>query len=206
VTDLPFDLDAGLAERLGRVLDIEGKIPKALQALGPVAERDVILVDGGDGLRARQLRDLGARLALVAATGDAAFDAPDGSADVLVATWSAFRGAPEGEVAQAERLLRPGGRLLVVQDYGRDDVASARGLVDAPEYGAWSRRDGPFLSRGFKIRVIHCWLAFESLEEATTFLGEAFGAPGREAAARLTRARLSYNVAVYHRTFGEAVA
>jgi SAM-dependent methyltransferase len=206
VTDLPFDLDAGLAERLGRALDIEGKIPKALQALGPVAERDVILIDGRDGLRARQLLDLGARVAYVDATGDAPFDAPDGSADVLVAFWSAFRGAPDAETIQAQRLLRPGGRLLVVQDYGRDDVAVARGMVDTPEYGSWSRRDGPYLSRGFKIRVIHCWLAFDSLEEAAAFLGEAFGPPGQEAAARLTRPRLSYNVAIYHRTFGEAVA
>ena len=206
MTDLPFDLDAGLAERLGRALDPEGKIPRALQALGPVAERDVILVDGRGGLRARQLHDLGARVTLVDSIGGAPFDAPDGSADVLIATWSAFRGAPDGEVAQAQRLLRPGGRLLVVQDYGRDDVAVARGRVDAPEYGSWSRRDGPYLSRGFKIRVIHCWLDFDSLEDATTFLGEAFGAPGREAAARLTRPRLSYNVAIYHRTFGEAVA
>ena len=34
VTDLPLDLDAGLTERLARVLDVEGKIPRALDALG----------------------------------------------------------------------------------------------------------------------------------------------------------------------------
>ena len=51
------------------------------------------------------------------------YDAPDASADVVVACWSAFRGAPADEMAEAARLLRPGGRLLVVHDYGRADEA-----------------------------------------------------------------------------------
>lgn len=206
MADLPFELDAGLAEHLGRVLDVEGKIPRALESLGPVAERDVILIDGAGGLRARQLTDLGARVTCVDGSGPRAFDAPDGSADVLVATWAGFRGASPDEIAQAERLLRPGGRLLVVHDYGRDDVATLRGEGNHPEYDDWSRRDGPFLTNGFKIRVIHCWLQFESLEDAGSFMAGMFGDGGREAAAQLTRPRLSYNVAVYHRTFGEISA
>ncbi|MGZ9159904.1 MAG: hypothetical protein ACXW4T_01955, partial [Candidatus Limnocylindrales bacterium] len=65
MADLPIDLDVGLSEQLARVLDVEGKIPRALEALGPVVGRDVILVDGPDGIRARQLTDLGARVTLV---------------------------------------------------------------------------------------------------------------------------------------------
>ena len=107
VTDLPIDLAARLAESLARALDVEGKIPRALEALGPVADRDVILVDGAGGIRARQLTDLGARVTAVDATGPAAFAAPDASADAIVACWSAFRGAPDDELAQAGRLLRP---------------------------------------------------------------------------------------------------
>jgi len=204
VADLPIDLEPGLAERLSRALDVEGKLPRALENLGPVAGRDVILVDGAGGIRARQLTDLGARVTLVDSNGPAPFDAPDDSADAVVSCWSAFRGAPPDQMAHARRLLRPGGRLLVVHDYGRDDVATLRG--ELPEHGLWTRRDGPFLGHGFKIRVLHCWWTFESREAAREFLAAAFGQAGEDLGGRLTRPRVSYNLALYHRTFGEAKA
>jgi SAM-dependent methyltransferase len=204
VADLPIDLETGLAEQLARALDVEGKIPRAIEALGPVEGRDVVVVDGSAGLRARQLASLGARVTLVDSRGAGSFDAPDGSADVVVGMWSAFRGPATPDIAEAARILRPGGRLLAVHDYGRDDVARLRG--DLEEYGSWSRRDGPFLRAGFKIRVLHCWWTFGSLAEARSFLGAAFGEAGAARGARLTRPRLSYNVAVYHRTLGKEPA
>lgn len=202
MADLPLDLGPALAERLARALDVEGKIPRALEALGPVGDRDVVLVDGAAGIRAGQLAELGARVTSVSSEGDGAFDAPDRSADVLVACWSAFRGDAPEHMAQAERILRPGGRLLVIHDYGRDDLALIRG--DRPEYGPWTRRNGPFLGRGFRIRVVHCFWTFESIDEAGAFLDEAFGEAGRPVAEALRRPRLSYNIAVYHRTIGDA--
>lgn len=204
MADLPIDLDAESAERLASVFDVEGKIPRVLDTLGPLGGRDVVLVDGPDGILARRLAELGARVTLVASSGPARYDAPDGSADAVVACWSAFRGAPADELAEADRLLRPGGRLLVVHDYGRDDVAGLRG--ELPEYGSWSRRGGPFLTQGFKIRVVHCFWTFATLDDAQGFLAAAFGDAGRSLGARLTRPRLSYNVAVYHRTFGETMS
>lgn len=207
MAELPIDLDDGLNERLSRILDIEGKIPRALEALGPVAGRDVLLLDGIDGIRARQLRDLGARVAFPGpgdADGLAGFGAPDASADVIVSLWSSFRGAVPEEIAEARRVLRPGGRLLVVHDYGRDDVSHLRG--ERPEYGRWSRRGGPFLSDGFKVRVVHCFWTFESIEDGGTFLTAAFADAGQAVATALKRPRLSYNVAIYHRTFGDASA
>ncbi len=200
MADLPVQLGAGLDEQLARVLDVEGKIPRAIEALGPVVGRDVVVIDGSAGLRARQLAELGARVSVVDPL-PGTFDAPDASADVVVGLWSAFRGAGSPDMTEAARLLRPGGRLLAVHDYGRDDVAELQG--PRPEYGEWTRRDGPFLGNGFKIRVLHCWWTFESLEAAQTFLEAAFGESGRAVAARMTRPRLSYNVAVYHRTLGE---
>lgn len=204
MADLPIDLRPDLATQLANALDIEGKIPHALDALGPVAGRDIVLVDGGSGALADRLAAMGSRVTPVGSVGPSPFAGPDASADAVIACWSAFRGAPDDQIAEAARLLRPGGRLLVVHDYGRDDVARLRG--DLPEYGDWSRRDGPFLRKGFRIRVVHCWWTFTGLEEMRTFLREAFGDGARSVADRMTRPRLSYNVAIYHRTFGEAPA
>jgi hypothetical protein len=200
VADLPVDLSDGLDVTLSRALDVEGKIPRALEALGPVGGREVLLLDAVDGIRAGQLRELGARVAL-AANGSGGFGVPDASVDVVVSFWSSFRGAAPGELAEAERVLRPGGRLLVVHDYGRDDVSHLHG--ERPEYGAWSKQRGPFLSDGFKVRVVHCFWTFATSEECSAFLAAAFDGAGEAVAAGLKRPRLSYNVAIYHRTFGE---
>ena len=202
MADLPIDFGNGLAERLAHVLDVEAKIPRALEALGPVGGRDVLLIDGADGIRARQLAELGARVTFAAADGPAGIDAPDGSADVVVSLWTPFRGTGMAEVADVARVLRPGGRLLIVLDYGRDDVSHLRG--DLPEYGSLSRRAGPYLSGGFKVRVVHCFWTFAAQDEAGAFLEESFGDVGRDVAAGMKRPRLSYNVAVYHRTFEAA--
>jgi hypothetical protein len=200
VADLPIDLDIGLSEQLARVLDVEGKILRAVETLGPVGGRDVVVVDGSAGARARQLTELGARVTLVPPSDSERYDAPDASADVVVAFWSAFRDGIADEVARARKVLRAGGRLLVVHDYGRDDVSHLRG--PQPEYGPWTKRNGPFLSNGFKVRVIHCFWTFESMEACADFLAAAFDDTGRAVAAGLKRPRLSYNVAVYHRSFG----
>ena len=202
MADLPIDLGDGLTEQLARVLDVEAKIPRTLEALGPVGGRDVLLLDGADGIRAQQLKELGARVVFAAADGPARIVAPDASADVLVSLWTTFREVSAAVMGEAARVLRPGGRLLVLHDYGRDDVSRLRG--DLPEYGLLSRRDGPFLSGGFKVRVVHCFWTFESLEGAGAFLDAAFGDVGRGVAAEMKRPRLSYNVAVYHRTLGAA--
>lgn len=120
----------------------------------------------------------------------------------MIAAWSAFVEPSDTELAQAERILRPGGRLLVLHDYGRDDVATMLG--EPPEPRARSRPGGAFLGNGFKIRVIHCFLTFPSIEAAGPWLADAFGDGGRTLHASMPRPRVSYNVAVYHRTFGSA--
>ncbi len=196
MSELPIDLDQPLAGQLARVLDVEGKIPRALDALGQLAGHDVLAVDAGD-LRAAQLEALGARVRLLGAVGELRV-LPAESVHAVVGFWSSFRGVDPGDLAAVDRVLRPDGRLLVVHDYGRDDVSGLRG--EQPEYASWGRRDGPFLRHGFRIRVLHCWWTFPSIDEASTFLGHAFGEAGRDVGARLKRPRLSYNVAVYHRS------
>lgn len=198
MSDLPVHLAAASDSPLADHIDVEGKLLRALDALGPVAGREVVLVGGGT-LRARQLEALGARVAQVdeaRSTGLA-----DASADVVLGFFSAYRGVDPREIAEADRVLRPRGRLLVVHEYGRDDV-SLLGDPELPEYRSWGRREGPFLRGGFKVRVIHCWWTFATPADASEVLEEVLGEPGRALASSMTRPRLSHNVAIYHRDRG----
>jgi len=192
-----------LEEAFLRIVDPEGKLLAALEALGPVIDRDVIVLDCGNGFRARQLEEMGARVV--------AFEFPlcdasseqlagwVGRADAVVVPWSEMAAPGSRFLAEAGALLRPGGRLLVIHDYGRDDVWGL--LPDQRERDmAWSNRNGPFLGDGFRIRVIHCRWSFESTEHARELLETAFGSAGVEAAERMKRLRLEYSVAIYHRS------
>jgi hypothetical protein len=198
VSVLPLDLAPPLARRLEAAVDRAGKIARGLDALGPVADRDCILVDAADGPVRRSLVELGARLLDAPLTTPLRLPQERGSADAVIGLWSAFRGPDPAELAEVDRVLRPGGKLLVVHDYGRDDVSHLLG--SRLEYGSWGRRGGPFLAGGFRVRVLHCWWDFDSAEETAGFLADAFGAPGAELAATLKRPRLSWNVAIYHRS------
>ena len=205
MSDLPFELPAPLATRLRAAADVEGKLVRTLEALGPLADREVGFVDLPDGCLRDRIDAAGISGLRLPLSRPLALDVPDQSLDAVVTLWTAFRGVSAPDLEEADRALRPGGRLLVVHDYGRDDVSALRD-PQSPEYRVWSRREGPFLaSAGFKIRVVHCFWTFASLEEARSFLADAFGATGEAVGARLKRPRLSWNVAVYHRWRGGLV-
>src|ERR1035437_1158259 len=207
--DLSMEMPcAALDEAFAGVVDREGKIPAALQELGPVIGQEVVVLDCGRGARARQLEECGAGVTAVEmpASEEVLVELirrlsalPEGGADAVVVFWSDLATPGSSFIADEMRLLRPGGRLLIVHDYGRDDVWRLRPDVCA-ERVAWSQRNGPFLGAGFRIRVIHCWWTFDSLESASELLCEAFAEAGAELAGRMKRPRLEYNVAVYHRS------
>jgi len=192
-----------MEEAFLHVVDAEGKVPAALEALGPVIDRDVVVLDAGHGFRVRQLEEIGARVAAFqfplsdAAAGELAGWV--GRADAVVVPWSEMATPGSPFLAQAGALLRPGGRLLVIHDYGRDDVWGLLPAVHERQV-AWSQRNGPFLGDGFRIRVIHCWWTFESIEQARDLLGAIFGDTGVEVAEKMKRLRLEYSIAVYHRS------
>ncbi|HEY8635667.1 MAG TPA: methyltransferase domain-containing protein, partial [Candidatus Limnocylindrales bacterium] len=122
MSDLPLNLPAESAATLLAALDREHKIVRALEALGPVADRDVVVIGGGPTEIAR-LRATGARVSELQAADGGGWPMADSSADVIVSAWSAFRGVGAAELAEVNRILRPHGRLLVIHDYGRDDVS-----------------------------------------------------------------------------------
>jgi hypothetical protein len=204
VSALPIELEPSLAVRLEAAFDREGKIVRALDALGPVANRDVVGIGVDGGPIGRGIEALGARVATLSApaTPVVALPLASDSADVVLSAWSAFRGVERAALREVDRVLRAGGRQLVVHDYGRDDISRLSG--ERPEAAAWSDRNGPFLTSGFRVRVIHCWWTFDALDDVRSFLADAFGATGRAIGDGLQRPRLSYKVAVYHRTRGES--
>ena len=145
MADFPIELEAALAGRLARALDVEAKIPRALETLGPVDGRDVYLVDGqAGGIRATQLEALGARVVAGGPIDTAPADGvADASMDVVVGCWTPFRGVVASEMAEAARILRPGGRLLALHDYGRDDVSRLHGTATGVRGLEPSRRPVP---------------------------------------------------------------
>lgn len=198
MSSLPVSLPSELEPTFVGALDPAGKLVAALAALGPVADRDVLVVDARNGPIVDGLTGARARLNAVDLASPFRLEVEDGSADVVLGLWSVFRGVDRAELTEVDRVLRPGGRHLVVHDYGRDDVSRLHD--ERPEYGTWSQRTGPFLTGGFRIRVVHCFWEFASQDAATAFLSAAFGERGTALAGTLRRPRLSYNVAVYHRT------
>lgn len=203
--DAPIQLaDPRLQARLLAAIDGEGKIPRALDELGPVRERRVLLLDAAaQGHLARTLRGLGARLTTRRSL---RLDrlAP-ASFDLVVVCWRGFDGdGPEMAALQdALGVVAPGGRIVALQAYGRDDLS--RLLADPDREArlvAWSHRLGPLLTGGWRLRTLHCWLSFGSLRGARAFLCAAFPATGPQVAAELRRPRLSFKVGLYHRTVG----
>jgi hypothetical protein len=204
--DLSTALPPELEDAFLRVVDVEGKLIAALEDLGPIAGRDVVLVDAGRGHYANLIREIGARVTSIdfspecdeAKAVECLGKLTAGGADVVVAIWSerALPGSPFLDAAS--RLVRSGGHLLIVHDYGRDDVWKLRPDRDA-RMVEWSHRKGPFLGNGYRIRVIHCWWTFESIEQARDLLEQGFGPAGVDVAERMKRPRLEYQVAIYHR-------
>jgi len=200
VEDSTFSLAAPLDGRLRAAVDIEGKLPRTLLALGLPQAGDTALLADPDGWHAGRLAAAGIEVRSEPLTEPFQLDYPDASLDAIVSLWAGFRGVDAAACDEADRVLRPGGRLLVAHDYGRDDVSGLR-PDGASECLGWSRRSGPFLrDGGFRIHVLHCFWTFSTIEEAGEVLAGAFGEQGAALSATLRRPRLSWNVAIYHRS------
>ena len=125
----------------------------------------------------RGRRSRAARLPLASPLG---LDLPDASLDAIVSLWSGVPG--RGRSRPAPRPTACCAPTAGCSSSTTTAATTSAGCATrtSPEYRVWSRREGPFLAGAeFKIRVLHCFWTFASIEEAQAFLVEAFGETGR---------------------------
>jgi hypothetical protein len=97
-------------------------------------------------------------------------------------------------------VLRPGGRLVVIGYYGRDDMA---GLLE-PEVverarQATQRRIGWWLRHDFKIKVVHTRVDLQDESAAMELLPRLYGDRGRAFLMSPHPVSLGLRLGLYHR-------
>ena len=123
----------------------------------------------------------------------------DGSVDVVLTSLIDPDDASLPAVAEARRVLRPGGRLIVIGHYGRDDVAA---LLE-PEVvehvmEATQRRTGWWLRNGFKIKVVHARLDLGDSSTAHDLVPRLYGDRGRAYLMGGHASSLRLNLGLFH--------
>lgn len=102
-------------------------------------------------------------------------------------------------IAESLRVLRAGGRLVVIGYYGRDDIGPlVEPEVVAHAREATQRRTGWWLRRGFKIKVVHAHLDLHDPTTAHELLPRLFGDRGRAYLMSSYPARPSLKLALFH--------
>lgn len=196
--------DAALHERLGAVIDPERRVLAALERITPLSGKRIADVGTGIGhypmLLARRMgRTYGiesdpALLDAARTRADASHQPNiriiagepehlplrDGAVDIVLSASIEPDDSSRAAIAEAMRVLRPGGRLVVIGYYGRDDVA---GLLEpevvAHALQATQRRTGWWLRNGFKIKVVHARLDLGDDLTAHELLPRLYGDRGR---------------------------
>jgi SAM-dependent methyltransferase len=219
--------DPELHRRLGDVIDPDRKVLAALERITPLSGKRIADVGTGIGhypmlLARRTGRTYGieSEPALLAAARDRAgashqpnirivegepdrLPLRDGAVDVVLSGSIEPEDAAMPAIAEAMRVLRPGGRLVVIGYYGRDDVrALLEPEIVAHALEATQRRTGWWLRNGFKIKVVHARLDLQDEETAQELLVRLYGDRGRAYLMGPHRTSLELKLGLYHRAKG----
>lgn len=216
--------DADLLSRLGEVIDPERKVLAALERITPLSGKRIADVGTGIGhypmlLARRTGRTYGIESdeqlrAAARERADAAHQPNirivagepehlplhDEAVDIVLSGTIEPDDAALPAIAEAMRVLRPGGRLVVIGYYGRDDVA---GLLE-PEVvehalDATRRRTGWWLRNGFKIKVVHARMDLADEATAHELLPLLYGDRGRAFLMGPHPTSLELKIGLYHR-------
>lgn len=104
----------------------------------------------------------------------------DGAVDIVLSGEIDPDEASLPAIAEALRVLRPGGRLIVIGYYGRDEVSALlEPEVVAHARAATQRRSGWWQRHGFKIKVVHTRLDLADEARAAAVLPQLYGDRGR---------------------------
>ena len=218
------DPDPGLHERLGAAIDPERRILAGLERIMPIGGKRLADVGTGIGhypmlLARRTGRTYGiesdpellaeARRRVSAShqsnlriVEGAATQLPlrDATVDIVLTSQIDPDDASLPAIEEALRVLRPGGRLVVIGYYGRDDVASLlEPEVVAHAREATQRRTGWWLRNGFKIKVVHARLDLGDPATAHELLPRLYGDRGAAFLMGPHRPSLRLNLGLYHR-------
>ncbi len=218
------DADAELHARLGDMVDPERRVLAALERITPISGKRIADVGTGIGhypmLLARrtgrtygieadeELREEARRRAAdahqpnirIVAGEPERLPLRDGAVDIVLSGAIDPDDASLPAVAEALRVIRPGGRLVAIGYYGRDDLASLlEPEVVAHAFEATQRRTGWWLRHGFKIKVVHTRIDLSDAAMALELLPRLYGDRGRAYLMGPHPPSLKLKVGLYHR-------
>ncbi len=217
------EADADLHARLGAAIDPDRKVLGALERITPLGGRRIADVGTGIGhypmllarrtgrtygvesdptLRAEaQRRATDAHQPNIRIVDGTPLSLPlrDGAVDIVLTSLIDPEEGALPAIEEAWRVLRPGGRLIAIGHYGRDDV-SALLEPEVVEHAleATRRRTGWWLRNGFKIKVVHARLDLRDRETAHELLPRLYGDRGRAFLMGPHSSSLKLNLGLYH--------
>jgi SAM-dependent methyltransferase len=123
----------------------------------------------------------------------------DGAVDIVLSGLIEPDDASLPVIAEAMRVLKPGGRLICIGYYGRDDVSRLlEPEVVALAFEATQRRSGWWLRHGFKIKVVHSRIDLRDDAAAHELLPRLYGDRGRDYLAGPHPPVLVLKLGLYH--------